>query len=189
MNSIIRVQHDKDCPYLIVAKATVNDTRLSLAERGFLLALLALPDDWMFNARGLATTLRINKETVTRYLAALVKTGYCRFEKGRAEGRFAATYTILERPGLTESTGTEKPDRTGTENTGPVKPYILNTDIQSSAGVPAPQASPSPAKRKETPQGRSIALFFELYKKRTGREPPWTRGKDHALLAADLRRL
>lgn len=58
-----------------------------------------------------------------------------------------------------------------------------------SAGVPARQPSASPAKRKETPQSRSIALFFELYKKRTGKEAPWTRGKDHALLSADLKRL
>ena len=35
-----------------------------------------------------------------------------------------------------------------------------------SAGVPA---------RQNTPQSRSIALFFELYKKRTSKEPPWTR--------------
>ena len=91
-------------------------------------------------------------------------------------------------PGL-ENTGTEKPDRAGTENTGTVKPYILNTELQNSAGVPARQPSASPAKRKETPQGRLVALFFELYRNRTGKEPPWTRGKDHALLGADLRRL
>jgi len=49
-----------------------------------------------------------------------------------------------------------------------------------SAGAPA---------RRNTPQRRLIALFFELYQKRTGKEPPWTRGKDHALLSADLKRL
>jgi hypothetical protein len=190
MKSIIRVQHDKDCPYLTVAKATVNDTRLSLAERGFLLALLSLPDDWIFNVRGLASALQINKETASKHLTALVKAGYCRFQKDRKEGRFTATYTILERPGLEEESyqyGKTVPDRYG--KTGTEKPYILNTNIQNSAGVPARQASPSPAKRKETPQSRSIALFFELYRKRTGKEAPWTRGKDHALLSRDLKRL
>jgi hypothetical protein len=190
MKSIIRVQHDKDCPYLTVAKATVNDTRLSLAERGFLLALLSLPDDWIFNVRGLASALQINKETASKHLTALVKAGYCHFQKDRKEGRFTATYTILERPGLEEESdqyGKTVPVRYG--KTGTEKPYILNTNIQTSAGVPARQPSASPAKRKETPQSRLIALFFELYRKRTGKEAPWTRGKDHALLSADLRRL
>jgi len=70
-----------------------------------------------------------------------------------------------------------------------VQPKDSLSNDPKSAGVPARQASPSPAKRKETPQSRSISLFFELYRKRTGKEAPWTRGKDHALLSADLRRL
>lgn len=118
--SIVRVKHVKQ--YLVVLNRTVLDPGLRLQERGFLLALLTLPDDWRFNLRDLANRLQINKDTAGKYLAALQKAGYCQISKTRtANGRYEAEYVIREEPVRKSRTGSLS------ENTGPAKSDVLNT--------------------------------------------------------------
>ena len=97
--SVIRVRHDKSMPYLMVAKATVNDNRLSLAARGFLMVLLALPDHWQFNIRGLCKIAHVSKDTVTRHLNDLIASGYCKRTKlPKVGGRFPSTTRSSKTP-------------------------------------------------------------------------------------------
>ena len=102
--AIIRVTHKKN--YLVVLNATVLDQRLKLATRGFLLALLTLPDDWRFNLRDLARRLHVNKDTAGKYLTALQKAGYCEISKARSTtGRYEAEYIVHEEPVRKSRTG------------------------------------------------------------------------------------
>lgn len=100
----MRVEHTRN--YLVVLNSTVLDQRLRLAVRGFLLCLLTLPDHWRFNLRDLARRFHTTKETVSRYLLALQRTGYCEASKSRSsEGRFKVEYIIHETPVLKNETG------------------------------------------------------------------------------------
>jgi hypothetical protein len=184
MKTIVRVQHDKNCPYLMVAKETIYDTDLSFAERGFLIALLALPDDWQFNIRGLVTTVR--------HLSAIFKAGYCNRVKSRSEdGRFECRYTVFERPWFSdrgEKPGTQNGDRTSTQNTCPVNGYILNKELHTTAGAEAPPveakkadsltASSSPAKSEASRENNGLGERKVFRRKRAPRKYAFTFNAD-----------
>jgi len=116
---IVRVVHNRN--YLMVLNSTVLDQRLPLATRGFLLCLLTLPDDWRFNLRDLSKRLHIGKDTASRYLLALQRTGYCQVSKTRESGgRFRAEYVVHEAPVLKSRTGSLSP------KAGPAKLDVLD---------------------------------------------------------------
>jgi hypothetical protein len=101
MISIVRVEHNKDCPFLVVAKETVRDKALSFEARGFLVFLLAKPDDWTIRADVLAEECGLHRVTVYRLLKKLIEKGYVRRDvltRRKPDGRFdsAALYTVFE---------------------------------------------------------------------------------------------
>lgn len=101
MRSIIRVQHDADCPYLTVSKATVRDHYVSFEARGFLMFLLAKPDDWQIRPEQLAEECGLHRATIYRLLRKLISAGYVRREdiqRRKPDGTFdsAALYTVFE---------------------------------------------------------------------------------------------
>lgn len=66
MRSIIRVEHGRDRPYLTVSKATVRDHAASFEARGFLMFLLAKPDDWQLRPEQLAEECDRSRSTIYR---------------------------------------------------------------------------------------------------------------------------
>jgi predicted transcriptional regulator len=76
MRCIVRVQHDKDCPYLMVSKTTVQDTSISFEARGFLAFLLSKPDDWRIRPEELAKETKLNRATIYRLIKKLREAGY-----------------------------------------------------------------------------------------------------------------
>jgi hypothetical protein len=101
VRSIIRVEHNKDSPYLTVTKGTVRDHAVSFEARGFLMLLLAKPDDWQMRPEQLAEECKSSRSTVYRLLAQLIKAGYVRrddIRRRKPDGTFdsAALYTVFE---------------------------------------------------------------------------------------------
>ncbi|MBE3129235.1 MAG: helix-turn-helix domain-containing protein [Acidobacteria bacterium] len=101
MRSIIRVEHDKDRPFLTVAKETVRDQAVSFEARGFLMFLLAKPDDWQIRPEKLAEDCGLHRATVYRILRQLIDAGYVRrndIKRRKVDGTFesAALYTVFE---------------------------------------------------------------------------------------------
>ena len=124
---IIRVKHDRN--FVVIRNETVLDSNLTLAERGFLAAMLTFPDDWRFNLRDLGRRLGINKGTVGKYLSALDRVGYCQISKARsATGTYEVEYVVREIPVRENRTGYQS------GNTGPVKPDIPRTNDQKRGG-------------------------------------------------------
>jgi DNA-binding MarR family transcriptional regulator len=98
---IVRVEHDKDRPYLTVSKGTVRDHSVSFEARGFLMFLLAKPDDWQMRPEELAEECGSSRSTVYRLLRCLIKAGYVRrddIKRRKPDGTFdsAALYTVFE---------------------------------------------------------------------------------------------
>ena len=101
MRSIVRVEHNKDKPYLTVSKDTVRDHSIPFEARGFLLFLLAKPDDWQVRPREIAKECKSSVSTVYRLLAQLIKSGYVRRDnipRRKPDGTFdsASLYTVFE---------------------------------------------------------------------------------------------
>lgn len=76
MQSIIRSEHDKDHPFIKIAKDTVEDSNLSFEARGFLGYLLTKPDDWGFRPKEMAKECKVHFTTIYRLLNTLIKSGY-----------------------------------------------------------------------------------------------------------------
>ena len=71
---IFRAVHDKNNPFVMVSKEALCP--LSLEERGFLIYLLAKPDDWGFRPREMAKELSVHRATVYRLLKRMIDLRY-----------------------------------------------------------------------------------------------------------------
>ena len=102
--TIFRVVHDRNNPYIVVAKATELDERFRGTDglmAGMLLnKMLCMPDDWEFNIPHLTKLCGIGKNLVAELLRLLVEWGYVARGQGRRHsGRFGrARYLVYERP-------------------------------------------------------------------------------------------
>ena len=96
--SIVRVKHDPDHPYVVIARTMAQDSSLSLRARGLLLYLLSLPDDWKVYISHLAKVNQEGRHSITMAMNELIEAGYCSKEKFKDEhGRYAGwKYTIYE---------------------------------------------------------------------------------------------
>lgn len=72
--------------YVNVYKGIVMDRSLSLKERGMMLTLLSLPDNWDLTVAGLRKILPDGKSAISKCLAALQSSGYLTREQSRGEG-------------------------------------------------------------------------------------------------------
>jgi DNA-binding MarR family transcriptional regulator len=101
MRTIIRKVHNKDSPYLTVSKETVRDHSISFEARGFLMFLLAKPDDWQTRPEQLAEECKLHRTTIFRLLRKLIQGGYVKREeirRRRDDGRYecGCLYTVFE---------------------------------------------------------------------------------------------
>ena len=76
--------------YVNVNKNILQDKSLKLRERGLLITLLSLPDNWELTIRGLACILPDGKEAIQKGLHVLEQKGYLVREQERANnGKFS----------------------------------------------------------------------------------------------------
>ena len=78
--------------YTIVSQNIMRDKNLSLTERGMLLTLLSLPDNWHLTIMGLCQILPDGKDKISRTLNSLIGKGYVTRIQSRSNGgRFDST--------------------------------------------------------------------------------------------------
>jgi DNA-binding MarR family transcriptional regulator len=102
LHSIIRVEHDKNNPFVIVSTELIRDKLLSFEARGFLIFLLAKPDEWRIRPEALAKECGLHFTTIYRLIKVLIKSGYISREiitRRTPEGRFTSgsLYTVYEK--------------------------------------------------------------------------------------------
>jgi DNA-binding MarR family transcriptional regulator len=103
---IIRAEHDRDHPFLVVAKTLIRDHKLTFEERGFLCFILGQPTDWRTRIDALSRETKLSKTKTYRLIARLVEKGYIErdiLKRRDPQGRFQSTvmYTVWEQPKAT----------------------------------------------------------------------------------------
>ncbi len=86
--------------FLVVSKIFLQDTRLSLTERGLLATMHSLPDEWNFTIKGMERVLPDGEARISNALNGLEKKGYVsRAQSKEYGGKFGKNIIeIFERP-------------------------------------------------------------------------------------------
>ena len=75
--------------YLVVSQSIMHDKALKLFDRGLLVTLMSLPDNWNFTIRGLAVILCDGRDAIAGGLKRLLERGYLVKEQLRDNGQFS----------------------------------------------------------------------------------------------------
>lgn len=81
-----------DTEFTRVKNSLINDDRLSFEARGFLVFLLALPDDWNFSIKGLAFKSNLSSKSVMRLIKELKSAGYVTQKKVKGGHGYFSSY-------------------------------------------------------------------------------------------------
>ena len=112
---IHRDEHDTE--FVRVKNRLINDERLSFEARGFLVFMLALPDDWNFSIKGLAFKSNLSSKTVMRLIKELKSAGYVAQRRVKGGHGYFSSYEwdIYETSELTDCGTSVKPNFRETE--------------------------------------------------------------------------
>ena len=69
-------KNDRDHDYFFVSIAILHDKRLTLTDRGLMVCMLSLPDDWKFSESKLSSTFGIGRSQLRSSLKRLETYGY-----------------------------------------------------------------------------------------------------------------
>lgn len=126
--------------YTIVSQNIMRDTNLSLAERGMLLTLLSLPDNWHLTIMGLCQILPDGKEKISKTLNSLIGKGYVtRIQSRGNRGQFDSTDLEVHETPIVPTNPPKKPHEyvEGRESITDSSPFPENPDtVNPNAGNP-----------------------------------------------------
>lgn len=97
--SIVRVRHDKNKPYVMINRASLWDSDLSLKAVGLWARLLSRPDDWEIHTSELRKSCNCGKDLIWNAMKELIKHGYALrgFVRENATGRYSKIeYIVFE---------------------------------------------------------------------------------------------
>ena len=124
--------------YTIVSQNIMRDKNLTLTERGMLLTLLSLPDNWHLTIKGLTQILPDGKDRISNTLNSLIEKGYVtRVQSRGIRGKFDSTdLEVHEVPILTkESSELDNDNKKSPSLTGfspcPENPHTVNPDTDN----------------------------------------------------------
>jgi predicted transcriptional regulator len=103
--SIFRIQKDKDNPYVMVNKESLNNTELSWKSKGLLTYLLSLPDNWKIYEDEIVKHAKDGKDSLKSAIKELIENGYIERERirnpsGQLKGYTYCVYEIPTKSGL-----------------------------------------------------------------------------------------
>lgn len=139
--------------FTMVSQNILRDRNLSISERGMLITLLSLPDNWHLTIKGLCEILPDGKDKISKNINSLIEKGYVTREQSRGEnGKFDSTdLEVHETPiprNAEPKTGCKEPEiptvteilpcpenpdtvNRDTENPQPKNPPQYNTNISN----------------------------------------------------------
>lgn len=97
-SGIVRIEHDRDRPYVIISKALTEDRRLSFALRGVLTYLLGKRHDWTTYMTEVEASGAEGREAIKAIFAEGRRYGYIRTIEHRTKGKVSYEHIIYEKP-------------------------------------------------------------------------------------------
>ena len=120
--------------FSLIYKTVLHDKTLGAFDRGLLITLYNLPDDWKFSVSGLCSILSDGKSAISGSLRRLEDKGYLRLTKARNEkGLFETSLELCipSEPSDTKPCTIIGDGQTVTENPSPsIRPRLSATDKQ-----------------------------------------------------------
>jgi len=108
--SIIRTSHNKENPYALLNRESINDADVSWAAKGLWMYLISKSDNWNVSVKNLVKTFHKGKKgggerAIYSLLKELIEKGYClRMQHKDSKGLFSTfEYIILEEKKLKET--------------------------------------------------------------------------------------
>lgn len=95
---IIRIEHDRDRPYVTLSKSLTEDRRLSFTLRGILAYLLGKRDDWSTYMGEVEASGTEGREAIKAAFAEGRRYGYIQTIEHREKGKLSYEHIIYERP-------------------------------------------------------------------------------------------
>lgn len=116
--TMMRVQKNKDNPYVLLNKTALNDTSLSWKAKGLHAYLLSLPDDWKIYVEELSKHTSDGRDSTAATIKELIDTGYILRERLHDElGRFKGyEYVVYEMSQITEDIKIKNKELTAIKN-------------------------------------------------------------------------
>uniref|UniRef100_A0A6M3XRL6 Uncharacterized protein n=1 Tax=viral metagenome TaxID=1070528 RepID=A0A6M3XRL6_9ZZZZ len=108
--TILRVEKNKDNPYVMINKGLAQDPNLSAKEKGIMFYVLSLPDDWQIHVSELVKHFSDGKGSIYNGIKGLIETGYIErvIHRESATGKILRyEYIVREEP--LKSTVSQKP--------------------------------------------------------------------------------
>lgn len=97
--TILRVEKNKDNPFVMIDRRTIENPALSWRAKGMLAYLLSRPDDWVVRLGDLVKRSSDGTHTVRAALHELMEAGHIRKDTVRENGRIKQwVYTVYEAP-------------------------------------------------------------------------------------------
>lgn len=159
--NIIRTAHNKEHPYVMVARKTIENKDLSYEALGLLIYLLSKPDDWQVYENTLYRK-RSHRDKVKGLLTELETVGYIHVEQMRDEAGYFSfnCYTVYEEPFAFKGEDDRKPPFTenpSTDNPLTENPHLVINESSVSNDESFADANNEPAKE----QGHLEQVVFE----------------------------
>ena len=162
--------------FLIVSKIFLQDTALSISERGLLATMHSLPDNWEFSIRGMEKILPDGEDRIRSALDGLIRKGYVAKKQSKDEcGKFGRNIIeIYEKPlrgnPVTENPVTGQPTteypvsvKPSPENRGQYNTKGYSTDEYNKKKSIIPSSKEMPDGKKD--KGTEEASYRELVAK------------------------
>lgn len=138
--------------YVVVSQAIMHDRSLKLFDRGLLVTLISLPNNWHFTVDGLANILADGRDAIKTGLKRLEAKGYLTIEQLRENGHFSGNcLRINVNPDQALHNGSEieeeKPEAPETDKTSAeVEPLPDMPSAESPLAENPLAVNPSPGK-------------------------------------------
>lgn len=179
--STFRVSKDKENPYIMINKKTLQNENLSWKARGLLAYLLSLPDDWKVYEKELISHTTDGKDSTRSAIQELIKAGYIiRTRQHNSEGKFAGyEYKILET--IENSTVVGKSENGKTENG---KSATTNNDITNNELTNYNNDNGALENARCVFENQEIIKAIseymnDLYKQKTGKKHPYLKEEQY----------
>ncbi len=123
--NIVRATKDREHPYVMVRRATVDGSSLTFEERGLLIYILGKSDNWQVQIKDLMREGSIGRDKAYNLVNGLIEKGYAeRIEERASSGKVTGYRVVVHESPLPEKTEPaplpEKPDT--------VEPDTVNTE-------------------------------------------------------------